>query len=156
VEPFVIVPLGGDDSFAGEGTPAGGFWVVFDSQWLERLILTLNSGFEFRGEKVATNGIDFQNRWMNRVGLAVPVTGSVSTSAELAFATALEHFFSDRASTPAEATVGLRWRPGPWSLSLGGGTCLVCGTKAGRAHALLSVGYTLAHPIPEVFYWWID
>jgi outer membrane protein OmpA-like peptidoglycan-associated protein len=142
-EPFVTIPLGADDSFLGESSVTGGFRAIGDVQITRRLRLALNLGAELRGERVLINNIDFSHRFLTGLGVAVDIARGISFSGEAQANPSFGNFFTEKDTTPVELTGTFQWDIGNtgFKVGVGGGSCLICGAKAGIARGFLNVSY---------------
>lgn len=142
-EPFVTVPLGADDVFMGESTVTGGVNAIGDVILSKRVRMALNIGAEFRGDRVTVGNINFRNRWLSSLAVAVDAGHGLTASGEVHANSTFDDFFSNQDTIPLELVAGLKWdiADSGFTLGVGGGTCAICGAGAGKARAFLSLGY---------------
>ena len=142
-EPFVTIPLGADDHYLGDSSVNGGIRAIGDFQITRRVRLALNLGAEFRGERVLINNIDFQHRFLSSLGVAVDIGRGISFAAEAHANPSFGNFYTRKDTTPVELLGGFHWDIGETGIkvSVGGGSCLICGAKAGVARGFLNVSY---------------
>jgi len=142
-EPFVVLPLGGDANYLGDSRTNFGANIIADFLITRRFRFTLNAGGEFRTEEVLINNINFRHRLLTGLGLAAELGRGFTASLEAQANTALRSLFSDKNTTPVEFIGGVKWAIGDtgFAIGAGGGSCAVCGAKAGIARGFLSLNY---------------
>lgn len=143
VEPFVTVPLNGDEHYLGESKVTAGGKVIGDVWITPRIKAAINAGAEFHTEDVLINNVDFNHRFLTGAGISAKLGRGISVSAEGQANTPFRHFFSDKDTTPVELLGGVRWAVGQTGLVVGagGGSCIICGGRGAKARAFLNLAY---------------
>lgn len=140
--PFMTVPTGSKTHYVGDSGITGGAKVALDGRVHNRVNLTLNVGAQ-AGKKILVRNIDYQYRFLFGGGIDIMLPHNLDVFAEVNGQTAFNKFFNDRDMAPTEAMGGVRWdvKETGLSLSAGGGSCLVCGTKGAKIRAVIGANY---------------
>lgn len=118
------VPVGLEDSFAGEGQPQLEGRVIGDYHFLD-FAVAAEVGYRHRFAAPALSGVLFRNELFFGVAIQTPtfVVQNLSTLVEVRVTTALDQTAFAEASTAAEGELGLRWAEGDvaltWAIGMG-------------------------------------
>jgi len=141
-EPFVTIPLKGDQKFLGEGKVTGGVKAIGDFLITEKIRAALFAGVQFQRDQVLVSNIDYQHRLLGGLGFSGDVRKGMTLAIESQASAALNHF-SNQNLIPLEIVGDASWDIGDsgFKMSAGGGTCLLCGTRAAHVRGFLNIGY---------------
>lgn len=140
--PFVHIPTGNEARFVGDETVVGGGILAVDTEFLKRLLISLNAGAEVK-ESVNLSNVNLSPaNLLLGLGTAFKVTRNFDVTAEGHAKTPLGNFFKEEAETPIEALGGVRLTTHQGIvISAGGGGGIVHGVGAPRYRAFLGLGY---------------
>ena len=148
--PSISIPTGKDSHFLGDQNVTGQGQVVVEMSPVDKLRMSFNIALHTR-EKVTINDINFRNTLKFAVGASYKVVDNVSLIGELESHTVTNDFYGSKRTSPAEARVAARWRPGGGRWMVGGGASggIVSGVGMPRFGVFASLGYSTAYPKRE-------
>ena len=140
--PFMTIPTGKDAYYIGDPGITGGINLSTDVQLTRISKFTFSAGYK-TGKKIKFRNVEYQHQLLLGTGVALEVR-DFTFFGEFDMSTGFEHFFSSKASTPAEVFGGMKWKIFQSGFHLGGslGTCIVCGVKGSAFQAAIDFGYT--------------
>lgn len=141
VEAFGTAPTGNQSHFMGESGFVGGGRIIADIHPTERLKFSFNAGATTQPAVLFRTKLDFKERFWGGIGASLALADGVDLLCEATTTTSLKHFFTDKINSPTEIDAGIKWRlsESGFTLSAGGGTCLICNAKAPTARAILGM-----------------
>lgn len=141
--PSISVPTGKDSHFLGDQNVTGEGKIVIEIKPTEKFRTSFNVAFHSR-ERVVINDIAFRNTLKFAVGAAYDVVDNVAIIGELESHTVTNDFYGSKRTSPAEARIATRWRPGGGNWLIGGGASvgIVSGVGMPRVGGFASIGYS--------------
>ncbi len=140
--PFMSLPTGKDEYYAGDPSITGGFKLAVDGRVIKRLGLTLNIGYQ-GGKSIAIQNIDYKHIFILGGGINAILPHGISIFGEADAEAAFSHFMSDRDMNPVELIAGVKWdiKDTGVRVSAAAGSCVICGVKGAYARSMLGVSY---------------
>lgn len=155
--PFVTIPSGDEEKYAGNGYVSGGLKVVLDWNIHERVKLALNLGF-IANDRVDILNARISNQVLMSLGLNIKIIKRLHFLLEGETLPYTEGLFDNEVQTPAEIRAGFRIPvTDRWNINVGGGFGLTVGYGSPDWRAFLGANYNwapepcapCAEPIPE-------
>lgn len=141
---FITAPTGRETKYIADENPVGGLVFIGDYQVYSGLKAALNVGMDFR-ERVLLGNIDYSHRLLLNFGLIQKIFSWLHATVETKARTSMNNFFTEQESSPVEFYAGLTapLTDSGLRISVGGGSCAVCGIMGSRARAMVNLSYDI-------------
>jgi len=139
--PFLILPSGPSQTFAGNGYLSGGIKVVLDFNIHERVKLALNVGFQARDDVTILNA-RMDHQLLVGLGISIKIIERLMFIAEGEMDPVISEFFENEVETPAEVRGGFRIKvTDRFDINVGGGAGITIGIGTPDFRAFLGFNY---------------
>ncbi len=143
IAPFITVPTGNKEHFAGNEGATGGGKIVLDGIINDRYMLALNTGFIGR-KKFDAYGLELGNQFLLGAGASAKIVRGLFITGEVDSSTTFSDFYSNKDKTSVELRGGLKWNIAKTGITLGasGGGGLIYGVGTPKYRVIGTISYT--------------